>query len=66
MVGDNPSSRALAKAAIEAGVDTEVVADNAAATRLLKPMAGANDVLLVKASNAFRLWEIAQALDEAE
>lgn len=66
VVGDNPSSRALAKAAVEAGVDTEVVADNAAATRLLKPMAGANDVLLVKASNAFRLWEIAQALDEAE
>ncbi len=74
-VGDNPSMEALAQRAGDFGIRTDRAADAdeaaAAVSRLLaQTPSGENnwhsrtdrDVVLVKASNAARLWVVAEAL----
>ncbi|MFP7364459.1 UDP-N-acetylmuramoyl-tripeptide--D-alanyl-D-alanine ligase [Corynebacterium callunae] len=61
-VGDNPNSHALATAAHARGINTNAVADVQEATQLLQRELKHDDVVLVKASNADRLWRVAEAL----
>ncbi|ALC06343.1 UDP-N-acetylmuramoyl-tripeptide-D-alanyl-D-alanine ligase [Corynebacterium deserti GIMN1.010] len=61
-VGDNPNTRALAETAAVRGVVTDVVSDVELAVDLLQHNVKRDDVVLVKASNADRLWRVAEAL----
>lgn len=61
-VGENPDSRALAVAAEKTGITTLVVRTNPEAARMLAPLLHTDDVVLVKASNAFALWEVTDEL----
>ncbi|MCK2199425.1 UDP-N-acetylmuramoyl-tripeptide--D-alanyl-D-alanine ligase [Corynebacterium callunae] len=64
-VGENPNSEALVQAALNRGITTDQVADVHAATELLQRELKRDDVVLVKASNADRLWRVAEALHVA-
>ncbi|WP_276652109.1 UDP-N-acetylmuramoyl-tripeptide--D-alanyl-D-alanine ligase [Corynebacterium vitaeruminis] len=64
-VGDNPLSAAMKDAAQRAGVEARLVADNDAAAAELRERLRPGDVVLVKASNAFKLWQVAEALADA-
>ncbi|MEA1025220.1 UDP-N-acetylmuramoyl-tripeptide--D-alanyl-D-alanine ligase [Corynebacterium pseudotuberculosis] len=61
-VGENFDSRALATAAEKTGITTLVARTNLEAAHKLAPLLHADDVVLVKASNAFALWEVADEL----
>ena len=61
-VGENPNCAALAESAASLGVSTHVVSDVDAALELLAGHIKRDDVVLVKASNADRLWRVAEAL----
>ncbi|ARU46466.1 UDP-N-acetylmuramoyl-tripeptide--D-alanyl-D-alanine ligase [Corynebacterium silvaticum] len=61
-VGENPDSRALAAAAEKTGITTLVARTNSEAAHMLASLLHADDVVLVKASNAFALWEVADEL----
>ena len=74
MVGTNANARALAESGTERGINTEVVHDVAEATQAVRDIIGSapagveqwahNDVVLVKASNAARLWQVAESLND--
>ncbi|BAU96496.1 UDP-N-acetylmuramyl pentapeptide synthase [Corynebacterium suranareeae] len=61
-VGENPNCAALAQSAADLGVQTSVVPDVESAVELLGRRIKRDDVVLVKASNADRLWRVAEAL----
>ncbi|GAA1474089.1 UDP-N-acetylmuramoyl-tripeptide--D-alanyl-D-alanine ligase [Corynebacterium felinum] len=62
VVGDNPNSLAVVEAASQCGVPTFSVSDTTEAARIAQQIIEAGDVVLVKASNAFRLWTVAEAV----
>lgn len=77
-VGENPNCRAMAKAAEQQGINTVVCADAAAAAQAVDGIlrvapAGVDDwasrsvkdVVLIKASNAQRLWLVAEQLNHS-
>lgn len=61
-VGDNPNCAALAESAVRFGVRTTEVSNVEQAVELLAQSIKRDDVVLVKASNADRLWRVAEAL----
>lgn len=61
-VGDNEYSKALASAATKLGTETSLAKDNDAAASIVAGELKEADVVLVKASNSFRLWEVAEKL----
>lgn len=61
-VGDTPACRAMATAAAEQGITTEIAADVDRAAALLSEQLSRDDVVLVKASNSQGLWRVAEAL----
>lgn len=63
-VGDNEYSRALAEESSLAGTRTSNAKDNAQAATIVANELNGADVVLVKASNSFKLWEVAQKLLE--
>lgn len=77
-VGENPNCRAMAEAAAQQGINTVVCADAAAAAQAVDGIlrvapAGVDDwasrnvkdVVLIKASNAQRLWLVAEQLNHS-
>lgn len=62
VVGDSADSLALADGARRSNVTTLMARDTAEAADLLDQNMGSADVALVKASNAYRLWETAEIL----
>lgn len=68
-VGEGEMSRAVVdgiSSAHAATVAAMVCRDNAAAVAYLKGRVVAGDVVLVKASNAYKLWEVAEALADSD
>jgi UDP-N-acetylmuramoyl-tripeptide--D-alanyl-D-alanine ligase len=61
-VGDNEYSKALASAATKLGTETSLAKDNDTAASIVAGELKEADVVLVKASNSFRLWEVAEKL----
>lgn len=61
-VGDSTNVRALAGRAQELGLNTEHVSDTAEAAALVAAKVAPGDVVLVKASYADHLWEVADVL----
>jgi UDP-N-acetylmuramoyl-tripeptide--D-alanyl-D-alanine ligase len=63
IVGESANAIAAGASAVSDWTGTiEFVADVEAATAMLQTAVGAPDVVLVKASNAYRLWRVAEAL----
>lgn len=68
-VGKTDNIAALVEGALEAGIDTRHVADVNGATRTVEEIlrsAQHRDVVLVKASNAWSLWRVAEQLASKE
>lgn len=68
-VGKTNNIAALVEGALEAGIDTRHVADVNGATRTVEEIlrsAQHRDVVLVKASNAWSLWRVAEQLASKE
>lgn len=61
-VGDNDNCRAMAAEAGRLGIRTDLVPAAEQATELLAGQLHPGDVVLVKASNADRLWRVAESL----
>lgn len=61
-VGDGEYSHALADAATQLGTETSLAKDNVEAATIVANELKEADVVLVKASNSFRLWEVAEKL----
>lgn len=61
-VGVNPNCRALTDEASARGIKTDAVVDVDAAVDLLRREVRREDVVLVKASNADKLWRVAERL----
>ena len=62
VVGTDENARAMINAAAAMGLRAIPTADTTqAATEVLKVL-GRGDVILVKASNAYRLWQVAEAV----
>lgn len=64
VVDTSPATHAMVEAARAQGITTQVAKDCRAAAQLVHPLPG--DCVLVKASNAQKLWEVAEALMAAE
>ncbi|KAA8722445.1 UDP-N-acetylmuramoyl-tripeptide--D-alanyl-D-alanine ligase [Corynebacterium spheniscorum] len=60
VVDVSPATRAMVEAARAQGITTQVAKDCVAAAKLVQPHPG--DCVLAKASNAQKLWEVAEAL----
>ncbi len=64
VVGEGPDSQAMASLGTERGITTMIEVDNSAAARTVTEIISPYDVVLVKASNAYQLWKVAeQVLD---
>ncbi|MGP6172802.1 UDP-N-acetylmuramoyl-tripeptide--D-alanyl-D-alanine ligase [Corynebacterium sp. A21] len=61
-VGSSPACHAMATAAEEQGITTEIAHDVDHAVDLLRDQLSRDDVVLVKASNSQGLWRVAEAL----
>lgn len=61
-VGESADAEALARSAAEAGVAVRTARDATTAADIAADLLQPGDAVLVKASNSFRLWEVAEKL----
>ncbi|VEH08843.1 UDP-N-acetylmuramoyl-tripeptide--D-alanyl-D-alanine ligase [Corynebacterium kutscheri] len=66
VVGNHDNAMAMYRQAQKLKITVHKVADAMTATAILRPMMQSGDAVLVKASNSYKLWEVATQLIEAD